>query len=450
MKVRRLGLRGRSALAFAVLALVLSVALSMATYQLARWYLLDQRETLGTRQAVVNASFTKGLLASGRTDPVDVLGSIGGGSGSRAVLRTGDKWYSATVELDETKLPPPVVANAADGVASRQRVEVNGTPYLAVGVGLPGVDASYFEFVPLREYQRTMDTLLAALVVAASLTTIGGALAGWMISRRVLRPLADVATTARAMSNGDLTSRLAVDHDPALEPVATSFNDMADSLQRRIEREVRFTADVSHELRTPLTAAGAAVNLAQRSELPERAELAIGIVADQLDQLRHLTLELLEISRFDAGVAELHLVDTDVVALTQRVLDDAGEPQTILDDHLGEQPMHSVDRIRVERVLANLIENARRYAGGATCVSLARREERLVITVDDGGPGVPPAERLAIFGRFHRGESERQPGVPKGSGLGLALVEEHVSLHGGSVIVTDAPSGGARFVVEIP
>ncbi|MEO5898807.1 MAG: HAMP domain-containing sensor histidine kinase [Ilumatobacteraceae bacterium] len=444
------GLRMRSALAFAVLALVLSAALSVSTYQLTRSYLLDQRESLGLRQAILNASATKGLLASGDADPGRAVTSIGTGSGSRAVLRVAGEWYAAAVELDETKIPSGVAENAARGVASQQRVEVNGNPFLVVGVGLPGLDTAYFEFVPLREYQRTLATLLTVLVIAASITTILGAVAGWMASRRVLRPLVGIAVAARAMSGGELSSRLDVGRDPDLRPVATAFNEMASSLERRIAREVRFTADVSHELRTPLTAAGSAINLARRAELSERAALAIGIAGDQIDQLRHLTLELLEISRFDAGVAELNADDTDVVDLSRRVLVDAGADPGLVHSDLGDNVMHRVDRLRYQRVLANLVENADRYAAGVVRVGLSREGSALVVTVDDAGPGVPESERLAIFGRFHRGLTERAPGTPKGSGLGLSLAEEHVALHGGSIRVTDNPDGGARFVAVFP
>ena len=112
--------------------------------------------------------------------------------------------------------------------------------------------------------------------------------------------------------------------------------------------------------------------------------------------------------------------------------------------------VHRLDRTRYDRVLANLLENADRYGGGVSSVQLLRHDGDLVIWVDDAGPGVDPAERTAIFGRFHRGSIEQPPDRPKGTGLGLALVDEHVRMHGGSVSVTDSPFGGARFVIHLP
>lgn len=450
MRVLPRGLRARSVAAFAVLALLLSVTLSLVTYQLARWYLLEQRETLATRQVMLNASVAKGQVAASEDEPGDVLESIRSLSNARAVLRIGDAWVAAVVELTENSIPASFVdAVDADGGA-RQRLAVNGTPYLLIGVDLPGLDASYYEFVPIVEYRNTLETLLAVLVVGASLTTLGGALAGWFTSRRLMRPLADVAEAARAMSAGDLSRRLAVGRDRDLEPVAGSFNDMAASLEARIDRELRFTADVSHELRTPLTAMASAVSLAKRAELTGRAEFAIGVLDDQVDHLRRLTLELLEISRIDAGVAELALDDVDVEDVTRRAIEAAGVDVGLFTSWLGVDRIHRLDRTRYERVLANLLENADRYGGGCTAVEAERRGGDLLVWVDDAGPGVEPTERIAIFGRFHRGNVEQPADRPKGTGLGLSLVEEHVRLHGGSVWVTDSPCGGARFVVRFP
>ena len=231
---------------------------------------------------------------------------------------------------------------------------------------LPGVDAAYFEFVPLTEYQRTLETLAAVLVVGASLTTIGGAVAGWLASRRLMRPLGDVALAARAMSAGDLTSRLEVGHDPDLEPVAESFNEMAESLEARIDRELRFTADVSHELRTPLTAMASAVSLARRSEMSGRAKFAVDVLEDQVDHLRRLTLELLEISRIDAGVSELRLDDVDVEVATCQALMGADVDVAKMRSWLDGDVIHRLDRTRYDRVLANLLENADRYGGGVS------------------------------------------------------------------------------------
>jgi len=450
VRLRPQGLRARSATAFALLALLLSVTLSSSTYQLARWYLLEQRESLATRQAIINALVAKGVVTASEPGNIDVLESLRSVSNARAVLRVGDTWYAEVVELSEATIPPQLADAVETDGSAKQRIVVNDAPYLVVGVLLPGVDASYFEFVPLSELRRTLETLATVLIVGASLTTIAGAVAGWLASRRLMRPLGDVALAAQAMSAGDLTRRLEVGPDRDLEPVAESFNEMAESLEARIERELRFTADVSHELRTPLTAMASAVSLARRSEMSGRLKFAVDVLDDQVDHLRRLTLELLEISRIDAGVSELRLDDVDVEVATSRALTAADVDLAKMRSWLDGDVVHRLDRTRYDRVLANLLENADRYGGGVSSVQLLRHDGALVIWVDDAGPGVDPAERTAIFGRFHRGSIEQPPDRPKGTGLGLALVDEHVRMHGGSVSVTDSPFGGARFVIHLP
>ncbi|MGE0305101.1 MAG: sensor histidine kinase, partial [Acidimicrobiia bacterium] len=238
--------------------------------------------------------------------------------------------------------------------------------------------------------------------------------------------------------------------DPDLRPLADSFNEMTVALEERIGREMRFTSDVSHELRTPLTVMTSAVNLAQRSELPERARMAVDVLAAHVAGLRRLVVDLLEISRIDAGGSPLELATTDLRALITGVLASHELPTDVVRDDRRDQRPCLVDRRRFERIIANLVENASRYGEGLTMIRLSDCGESVVMQVDDRGPGVAPNERQAIFGRFHRGRAAGRPDSPKGTGLGLALVEEHIRLHGGTIHVTDAPGGGARFEVKIP
>jgi two-component system sensor histidine kinase MtrB len=442
------GLRTRSAAAFAVMALVVSGALSVVVYELARWYLLDKREELAFRQATLNAVAIKGQIAAGAAEADDLIAALQT-SDARALLRFDGTWYTAVVQFGESAVPQSLSQLVAAEGAAHQRLVVDGQPYLAYGFVIPDVGAEYYEFVSAAEYERTLSVLAVILLIAASITTIGGATAGWFVSRRVLRPLATVAESARSISDGDLSHRIDVGDDPDLRVMATAFNEMAGNVEARIEREHRFTADVSHELRTPLTALGAAVSLARRADLTERGTYAIDILEQELQHFTRLTVELLEISRIDAGISSLECNDVDVVAIARRVMTQAGVDQGVL--RVEQEPLEwRLDPTRIERVLANLIENAQRYAGGVTEISIAVQGEVLVIAVDDAGPGVPTHERSAIFGRFNRGSIGQPQDKPKGTGLGLALVEEHVRMHGGETHVGDSPLGGARFVVRVP
>jgi signal transduction histidine kinase len=198
-----------------------------------------------------------------------------------------------------------------------------------------------------------------------------------------------------------------------------------------------------------LTAISSAADLARRTEMPERARLAIDVLGSQVDHFRALVLDLLEISRYDAGDVPFDPDDVDVEAFVREQVSGLGADVPV--DVVGTRPgMVAIDRRRLERIMANLIENANRYAGGPTRVEISGDRKVVRIAVEDAGPGVPEEERRAVFGRFNRGSAEADPSLPKGTGLGLALVEQHVRLHSGSIWIEDAVGGGARFVVELP
>ena len=280
---------------------------------------------------------------------------------------------------------------------------------------------------------------------------------GSAVAARVLLPVRQVATAATEIASGRLETRLPLLGDTDLDPLLSSFNDMAESLQRRLEREARFASDVSHELRTPLTALSAAAQLlaARREELPERSQTALDVLVTQTEHFRRLVLDLLEISRIDAGAADVHFEDLDLVELCAQIIRTAGFDVPLDCSGLDPHVMY-VDKRRIERILTNLLQNAQNYAGAATSVLLrnaslnadGRRCVQLV--VDDDGPGVAEADRHRIFDRFTRGSvMSTRPGI-KGTGLGLSLVSEHARLHGGGrAWVETSPDGGARFVVEL-
>jgi signal transduction histidine kinase len=278
-----------------------------------------------------------------------------------------------------------------------------------------------------------------------------------------------------------LDTRVEAGDDVDLQELASSFNRMTANLQERIEREARFTSDVSHELRSPLTTLTATVGVLEghRDELTPRAQRALDLLDGDLHRFTRMVDDLLEISRFDAGSAELSLDEVDPGELVRRAVAAstpvgadgrrAGPdfPVEISPDVEGLRLR--VDKRRFERVMANLIENANLYAGGVTRVVVERHPPAPVgadpddtdpndtdtprsirVIVEDQGPGVPILERHHLFERFYRGSRAGQRESSEGTGLGLSLVAEHVRLHGGAVWIDDAPGGGSHFIVELP
>jgi len=460
-RLRRLGLRTRLTLSFALGTLLLSVVLSVITWSLTRENLLRQRDENAVTRVFANAVTVRRSLGSPTVDVEKLIGSLPTPEGGQPVLYANGGWHANnTAEFSQNDLPDPLRAAVESGLAARMRFEVNGQPYLTVGVPITTADAQYYEGVPLGEVERTLDSLAISLLGAAAITTLAGGLLGFWASRRVLVPLASFGKAAEAIAGGRLDTRLKTGTDPDLDPLIMSFNDMAAALQGKVERDARFASEVSHELRSPLMTLAASVEVLEnnRDDLSERGQFALDLLSADVDRFRHLVEDLLEISRFDVGAISLHLQPVLVAELVLQavVATGKGSIPVIYDDDISEVGV-VVDKTRFFRVIDNLLDNAAKYAGGATSVRLTlvpgpEGTDLIQIAIEDAGHGVPEAERTFIFDRFSRGTEGGNRGGDSGVGLGLALVDEHVRLHGGSVWVEDRPDGkaGARFVIELP
>lgn len=452
---RRLGLRARITIAFAIGALLLSALLSATTWALTRENLLNQREDSAMVLAFQNARILQSRVGSPDADQTALLSSLTTPRGARPILYDDGKYVALAPGYGQDALPSALRDLVIGGQAARMRVVVSKEMSLVIGVPLPRVGAAYFEIVSLDDVESTLEALGVSLVGASLLTTLAGAALGWWAARRALRPLTSVSSAALALAAGQLDTRLDPSEDRDLRPITASFNDMAQALQDRIEQDGRFASDVSHELRSPLMTLAASIEVMenQRDDLPERAQAALDLMVADIDRFQQLVEDLLEISRFDAGVARLELEEVHLAELVMQAVSHATpiDVPVELDAALAGIVVHA-DKRRIVRVIANLIDNARKYGGGATGVSLRRVEGGIQLGVEDRGAGVPEEDRDIIFGRFSRGASAGRRGTTDGVGLGLALVAEHVNLHGGKVWVEDRTDGeeGARFVVELP
>ncbi|HET8618255.1 MAG TPA: HAMP domain-containing sensor histidine kinase [Acidimicrobiales bacterium] len=458
----RLGLRARITIAFAVGALVISMLLAGATLGLTRQNLLDQRESGATARTYQNAETVQRQLpsltstdAGPAADPADVLSSLQTPTGSNPVLVVGDRWFSRTPEFGEDVLPAELRAMVRSGEPARMRFDHEGTTQLAVGVPLESLEGAYFEIVSLEELEDTLESIGISLLAAALLSTLAGAAVGWWAARRVLRPLRGIGDAAHALATGRLETRVEASDDGDLATIADSFNDMAAAMQERIERDTRFASNVSHELRSPLMTLAASIEVLQnqRDDMPDRAKAALDLMAADIERFRQLVEDLLEISRFDAGVMHLELEEVRVDQLVIQAVTASTDVDVTVDidsDLAG--VVVKADKRRLSRVIANLLDNAAKYGDGASRVELRKHGDAVLIAVEDNGPGVLPEDREAIFHRFNRGSSAGHRRGIDGVGLGLALVAEHIRLHGGEVWVEDRTDGqaGARFVIELP
>jgi signal transduction histidine kinase len=442
------------------------------TYFTARQTFLSERQSAEQRQAFDNAALVQNALRSPVTQVNQLIESVDTLPGSRSVLRTGAQWYATSISVGRSAIPAGERALVLSGTPASQLFDLAGSPQEVIGVPLPAVHSAYFEVFSLDELAGTLRALAVALAAAALVTTVAGAAVGRWAASRALRPLAGLTDAAVAIAGGQLDTRVETGDDADLEELASAFNRMTSNLQDRIEREARFTSDVSHELRSPLTTLAATVSVLEshRDQLAPRAQSALDLLDGDLKRFTRMVDDLLEISRFDAGSAELSLDEVDPGELVRRAVaasapvDDEGVrgPVTFpVEVGPGVDGLRfRVDKRRFERVMANLVENAAQYAGGVTRVLVERQPPLFAsapipvtairVVVEDHGPGVPAIEREHLFERFYRGARAGQRAAGESTGLGLSLVAEHVRLHGGRVWSEDAPGGGTRFVVEVP
>jgi two-component system, OmpR family, sensor histidine kinase MtrB len=291
--------------------------------------------------------------------------------------------------------------------------------------------------------------LLLAIIVAVAVAA----------SRPVLLPVQRVARAARRMSRGDLSVRIQSQGQDELAELVTSFNAMAAALENKVgelermeARARRFAGDVSHELRTPLTAMTAVVGiLHEHPGLTGDAAVAAQLVGQEVLHLNRLVEDLIEISRFDAGTAQLVTDDTSVATVVGGCLRSRGWTDVSADVPAGLTV--SLDRRRFDVILANLVGNALRHGALPVTVTAGlqpdgRSGSRLTVDVRDHGDGLPRAAIPHLFDRFYKADTARARS--EGSGLGLAIAWENARLHGGYIDAGNHPDGGAIFTVSLP
>jgi len=351
-----------------------------------------------------------------------------------------------------------VVANP-DGHSPRPCLVV-GTPIVAGRLGVYGLYYVYPLDTEKKAATITRDTVIVVGVGLVALLAI----IVWLVTRLVVWPVRLAARTAQRLSAGLLDQRMEVSGEDDLAMLAASFNQMASNLQRQIQRleemsrlQRRFTSDVSHELRTPLTTVRMAADLlfTSRDDMDPLMARSAELLNTELDRFEELLTDLLEISRFDAGFANLDAEPTNLVPVVERVVDRlrpladrVGVPISVRvpDDSV----IAEVDPRRAERILRNLVGNAVEHAEGKpVVVTLGMDDFAVAVTVRDHGIGLKPGEEKLVFNRFWRADPSRarQTG---GTGLGLSISLEDARLHGGWLEAWGAPGQGAQFRLGLP
>lgn len=349
--------------------------------------------------------------------------------------------------LDSINAAPGAFGLVSDSAGERWRVYVmpltDSGRYLEVAAPLGHLDQSVSNF--------------AWLLVALGVTGCGAAfLAAWLLAGHTLRPIRDVTATATAIARSrnfservPLTSR-----EDELKRMASTFNEMLQSLQVAYQGQQRFVADASHELRAPLTGIQANLELMQRRPAMNEADRRVALreASEEASRLGRLVAELLELARADAGVVfrsetvELDRVAADAVNEARHV---AGKRRLEIEKLDAVTVRGDTDRLK--ELLLILLDNAVKYtdAHGRIGVRLQRVGGCVEIHVIDNGMGIGTAELAHVFERFYRADPARSRD-PGGTGLGLSIARWIVERHGGTIEMTSRPGQGTRATVRLP
>jgi signal transduction histidine kinase len=298
---------------------------------------------------------------------------------------------------------------------------------------------------------------IADLVGVAAILLLVVGLGGvtWWLQRRTFRPALELAGAIERYTRGDRTARASEQEPEEFRTIARCFNDMAQTLERQRADQLAFLGGVAHDIRNPLAALKMGMDLIppDRALPPEpRLRQLVARIGRQIGRLDRMAHDLLDASRIESGHLELKIEDCDLGELARITLD-LFEPATAthaLSVHAPDAPVRvRCDPMRIEQVLANLVNNAIKYSppGGPVRVTVAWRADACAISVTDEGPGMSATDLAHVFDPFRRGAGV--DAVP-GAGLGLFVARRIVEAHGGEITAETAPGAGSTFTVRLP
>jgi heavy metal sensor kinase len=340
-------------------------------------------------------------------------------------------------------------ARLADGdtvrMASRRHT-LDGRPLLIrLGYSEQPIWARFEEFI------------VASLLALPLVLALSG-IAGYLLARRALTPLEEMARRAEQITSENLNARLPSGSvNDELGHLASVFNKLLARLEASFEQLRRFTADASHELRTPLTSIRSVGEVAlQTSVTPDDYRDAIGSMLEEVNRLTELVDSLLTISRADAGRIQLHPAPIAVVGLVREA---AGLFEVLIEDK-GQRIMISGDEaiwvhgdpIFLRQALVNIIHNAVKFSPSGGIISIGVQHDnpdQVCIEIADSGPGISPEHAEHVFDRFYRVDESRSRDAG-GAGLGLSIAQWAVRVHGGRIQVKTAPGEGCVFQILLP
>jgi two-component system sensor histidine kinase MtrB len=363
----------------------------------------------------------------------------------KAVQESGKDQYWASTVI-------PVGTEDRPGIAVGNKVTFNGTVY------------ELYLIYDLNTAQQTLDEIQSVLWAGgAVLVLLIGAVA-WYVTRNVVSPVSHAAMVSEKLAAGQLQERMVVRGEDEVARLGASFNHMAASLQEQItqlatlsQMQQRFVSDVSHELRTPLTTVRMAAEVLYdaRHDFDPINKRSAELLYNQVERFQSLLSDLLEISRFDAGVAVLDAEAEDILQVVAHAIEGAAPVAAEYGSEIVLRAPEGaiiveMDARRIDRILRNLILNAVEHGEGKpVTVTVAASQTAVGIAVRDQGIGMAPAEAARVFDRFWRADPARAR-TTGGSGLGLSIAMEDTKLHNGWLQAWGKKGSGANFRLTLP
>ncbi len=393
-----------------------------------------------------------------------------------AILRQTDQsTENVLASTSSIGFPIEVVSDELRATAAAERTSVhlqsialpNGEPGIATAATVDVPTAGRYDLVlvyDLSDVQGNLRFVQSALLIGGAFFVVVTGWIVWTVTTRAIRPIVTTAETAERFAAGNLEERISVEGEDVTATLAESFNRMAEAIEGQITRlatlstlQQQFVSDVSHELRTPLTSIKLAGNMifAKRDGFDADTARAAEILHQQLEKFEATLAELLELSRFDAGAAELEREPTVPATLVASSVDSvaalAADRGTEIRLHApGGHSEVDIDPRRVRRILQNFLANAIDHGEGKPVdVWVDSSSSAVGIAVRDYGVGMSPDQATRVFDRFWRGDPSRERRTG-GTGLGLAIALEDARLHGGTIDVWTEPGEGACFRLTIP
>ncbi|MFF4607227.1 ATP-binding protein [Streptomyces sp. NPDC001339] len=465
------GLRARLVVGFLVVAAVSALTTALLTYREARNAILQRSQDIAVNdlRAQVNSLAPELSVPPSQADLDNFRVQLERAGKSRdwdiSVHYRGVPDSAENGLRSHLVIPAELKASVdARHVPVFQRIDRSGDPWLLIGMPVRQSDGqasalSVYARLPLHAEEANVEALVSAAQRGALPVLILAVIPALLAARGVLRPVRGLRQAAGRIAEGKLDTRLEVKGADELADLSRTFNDMAARLEesmaelRRLEANSRrFAADVSHELRTPLAAMSAVTDVLDEDadSLDPDTASAVRLISQETGKLARMVEDLMEVSRFDAGAAALHLDEVDVAETIRKTLQARAWQQRVTAE-LPEDVRARLDPRRLDVVVANLVGNALHHGGEPVRVLLRTPEPgagRLLIEISDSGPGIDPDVLPHVFERFYKADSARARS--EGSGLGLAIAMENVRLHGGTMRAANSPEGGAVFTVDLP